>query len=102
MPPREPLKEEKEEYRPFTVADFAAPPDRRSSIRRTPRMTLDALRLGRHAGSRHFAAPLAPQVVQAGSTAAQLLVARKIIQALVDFSNGAPASQLYLPFGAFI
>src|SRR3954447_21092391 len=102
MPQREPLKQEKEEYRPFTVADFAAPPDRRSSIRRTPRMTLDALKLVRHADSRHFYATLGLQVVQAGSTAVQLLVARNIIQALVDFSNGGPASQLYLPFGAFI
>jgi ATP-binding cassette subfamily B protein len=101
MPPPEQLKDE-EEPRPFTAADFGGPKDRRSAIRRTPRMTLDALQFVKRADARHFAVTVGLQIVQGISSAAQLLVARQIIQALVNFSNGGPASALYLPFGAFL
>jgi ATP-binding cassette subfamily B protein len=91
-----------EPYRPFTAADFAGPQDRRSAIRRTPRMTLDAVRLVAKADRKHLITTLILQLLTGVAVAVQLLVAREIIQALVAYSRGAPANELFVPFGAFI
>jgi ATP-binding cassette subfamily B protein len=102
MPRRERVTEQPPEHRPFTAADFGGPENRRSAIRRTPAMTVDSLRFVRRADPKHLVAVLALQVLSALSVALQLLVARQIITALVSFSQGGEASQLYRPFALFI
>ena len=84
------------------MADFSVVQDRRAAVRRTPRMTIDSVRLVWHADRRHLTTTLVLQVLVGAATALQLLVARQIITALVAFSRGGPANELYLPFAAFI
>src|SRR4051812_47326066 len=91
-----------ETHRPFTIADYGGPADRRSALRRTPQMTMGAVRLVAKADPRHLASTLVLQVLSAGGVAAQLLVARKLFSALGVFSQTGSSSSLVKPFAAFV
>lgn len=86
---------------PVTVFDFA-PVNRRGQLRRTPSLTIQALRMVWQASPRHFLAATALQIAAAAGVALQLLVARRILQELVAISDGAPVSGLYGPFAALV
>jgi ATP-binding cassette subfamily B protein len=85
------------------------PPARRSGhglrqLRRTPALTLAALRLVRRAAPRQFAAATALQVTTAVLTGAQLLIIRMLIAELVrmDAAGGGDAWGLAPQFAALI
>lgn len=87
--------------RSYTVEDLVRPVDRRGRLRRTPRLTLDALRLVRRASPRNLLAMFVLQLASGGAVAGLLLIARRIMQELIAVSQGAAASGLYVPLGAF-
>lgn len=75
--------------------------DRRRRLRRTPRLTLDALRLVWRASPRNLVALLLLQLLSGAGVAGQLLIAREIMQELLAVSRGGATSGLYAPIGAF-
>ena len=89
------------EHRPFTAADLVGPADRRGQLLRTPRLTVEALRLVYGASRRHMITMLFFQLVAGTGVAVQLLIAREIMQKLVGVTQGGAASDLYLPLGYF-
>ena len=92
--------DEAHEHRPFT-ADDLRPDDRRRQLRRTPRLTAQALRLVYAASPRHMLAMLFFQLMAGAGVAVQLLVAQKILEKLDGVSQGGAVSDLYLPLGYF-
>jgi ATP-binding cassette subfamily B protein len=89
------------ESRSFTFEDVVRPVDRGKQLRRTPRLTLDALRLVRDASPRHLLIMLALQVLTGVGVGAQLLVARELMQELIAVGDGASVSGLYAPIALF-
>ena len=87
--------------RPFVLDDLVASGDRRKNLRRTPRLTIDALRLVWRATPRHLLTMLGLQLLAGAGIACQLLIAREIMQELVAISSGAAATGLYTPIAAF-
>jgi ATP-binding cassette, subfamily B, bacterial len=85
---------------PSTVFDYRPPDDRVSQIRRVPALTWLALRLVWAADRRHLSATVLLQVVAAAAIAAQLLVTRRLLDALVELGNGGSVSALYPWLGA--
>lgn len=91
--------DEAHEHRPFTAVDLLAPADRRRQLLRTPRLTAEALRLVYRASPRHMLTMLFFQLVAGTGVAAQLLIARQILEKLIGVTDGGAASDLYLPLG---
>jgi ATP-binding cassette subfamily B protein len=87
--------------RPFTADDLVRPVDRRRELRRTPRIALDALRIVWQACPRQVVTTGLLQLFAGAGIAVQLLVAKTILQELVEVSRGAPATDLYGPFALF-
>ena len=87
--------------RPFVLDDATRPVDRRRNLRRTPRLTIDAMRLVWRASPRHLLVMLGLQLLSGAGVAAQLFIAREIMQELVAISRGAEATGLYAPIAAF-
>lgn len=85
----------------FTIDDLIRPPDRRGRLRRTPRLTIDALKLVWRASPRNLTAMFALQLLSGVAVAAQLLIARRIMQELIAVSQGGSTTALYAPLGAF-
>ncbi len=85
---------------PSTVFDYRPPDNRVSQIRRVPGLTWLALRLVWGADRRHLSATVLLQVVAAGAIALQLLVTRRLLEALVGLGNGGSVSALYPWLGA--
>ena len=83
-----------------TVFDYRPPDDRVSQIRRVPGLTWLALRLVWAADRRHLSATVLLQVVAAAAIAVQLLVTRRLLDALVGLGNGGSVSALYPWLGA--
>jgi ATP-binding cassette subfamily B protein len=84
-----------------TVLDLQAPADRVAHLRRVPRFTLEALRIVWRAGRGHLALTGALQLALGLGVGVQLLVAREILQGLVDVSHGASVSKVYVWFALF-
>ena len=80
---------------PATVFDYRPPDDRVSQIRRVPGLTWLALRLVWAADRKHLSATILLQVVAAAAIAVQLLVTRRLLEALVGLGNGGSVSALY-------
>jgi ATP-binding cassette subfamily B protein len=80
---------------PATVFDYRPPDDRVSQIRRVPGLTWLALRLVWTADRKHLSATILLQVVAAAAIAVQLLVTRRLLEALVEVGNGGSVSALY-------
>ena len=80
---------------PATVFDYRPPDDRVSQIRRVPGLTWVALRLVWAADRKHLSATILLQVVAAAAIAVQLLVTRRLLEALVGLGNGGSVSALY-------
>jgi ATP-binding cassette subfamily B protein len=80
---------------PATVFDYRPPDDRVSQIRRVPGLTWLALRLVWAADRTHLSATILLQVVAAAAIAVQLLVTRRLLEALVEVGNGGSVSALY-------
>ena len=91
-----------DEHRPFTIDDFAHVKNRRSALRRTPALAFGAIRLVHEAAPRQLKATITLQIFSAIGTAAQLLAAREILQALVTFNDQGDESVLIAPFTAFV
>jgi ATP-binding cassette, subfamily B, bacterial len=89
------------QHRPFTAADLAGPEDRRRQLRRTPRLTAEALRLVFDASPGNLVAMLLFQVTAGAGVAVQLLIAREILERLVEVTQGGQASDLYVPVAYF-
>ena len=85
---------------PTTLLDYRPPDDRVSQIRRVPGLTWLALKLVWAADRRHLSATILLQVVAAAAIAVQLLVTRRLLEALVDLGNGGSVSALYPWLGA--
>jgi ATP-binding cassette subfamily B protein len=85
----------------LTVDDLFRPANRRRQLRRTPRLTRDALRLVREASPRHLLGLFVLQLLAGAGVAAQLLIARRILQELVAVSQGADAGALWAPVALF-
>jgi ATP-binding cassette subfamily B protein len=66
-----------------------------SQIRRVPGLTWLALRLVWAADRKHLSATILLQVVAAAAIAVQLLVTRRLLEALVGLGNGGSVSALY-------
>jgi ATP-binding cassette subfamily B protein len=81
--------------RSFTLMQLKGPSDRLALWKRIPELTREAVRLAWRASRRHFATSTALQLLAAGTLAAQLLVARWILQELVAVSRGAEAASLF-------
>jgi ATP-binding cassette subfamily B protein len=64
-------------------------------VRRVPRLTWTALQLVWAADRKHLSATVLLQVVSAIAIAAQLLITRRLLEALVNLGNGGPTSALY-------
>jgi ATP-binding cassette, subfamily B, bacterial len=84
-------------HRPLTVTDLLRGVDRRGQIRRTPALTLSALRLVHAASRRDLFVLFAFQFAAGAGAAVQLLVAREFLQELIAVSDGAAATGLYAP-----
>ena len=85
-----------------TLFELSRPVNRRSQLRRTPGLALDALRMVWAASPRHLMISTGLQLVAGVGIAVQLLVARQIMEELLAVSQGASASSLYAPFGLFV
>ena len=94
--------EEHGESRPLTAFDLGSPVDRRSRLRRTPRLAYEALAIVWKASRRHFVTTFLLQLASGVGTAVLLLVARRIMQELIAVSHGASAHGLYVPFGLLV
>ena len=85
---------------PATVFDYRPPDDRVSQIRRVPGLTWLALRLVWAADRKHLSTTILLQVIAAAAIAVQLLITRRLLEALVDLGNGGSVSALYPWLGA--
>ena len=92
---------EGQEHRPFTAADLVGSVDRRQQLRRTPRLTVEALRLVWDASPWNMLTLLVFQVLAGAGVAVQLLIAREILEGLVGVTEGGAAGDLYLPLALF-
>ena len=82
-----------------TVLNLQPPSDRAAQVRRVPQLGFEGLRLVWDAGRGHLIATGLLQLAAAAAVGLQLLIARRILQGLVDVSHGQPVSRLYLWFG---
>ncbi len=87
---------------PFTVFDLQAPVNRRRALRRVPRLTVDALRMLMDATRRHVFTTVGLQVAAGFGAAAQLLVAREILNDFVAIDEGASASAVQTDFALLV
>lgn len=94
--------EEHGESRPLSALDLGSPIDRRSRLRKTPRLAYEALAIVWEASRRHFVTTFLLQVASGVGTAVVLLVTQKIMQELIAVSHGASADGLYAPFGLLV
>lgn len=88
--------------RPLTEEDLHRPADRRGQIRRTPGLAADALRMVWAASPRHLLAMGLTQLLASAGVAAQLLIARRILEELIAVSDGGSTSALYPPLAVFV
>jgi ATP-binding cassette subfamily B protein len=88
-------------HRPFTVDDVVRGVDRQRELRRTPQLLLDAVRIVWRACPRQMAATALLQLVAGAGIGVQLLIAKAVLEHLVEVSRGAPATDLYLLFALF-
>jgi ATP-binding cassette subfamily B protein len=93
--------DEVQEHRPFTAADLVGPVDRRRQLLRTPRLTVEALRLVWAASPGNTLTMLLFQALAGAGVAVQLLIAREILERLVGVTQGGAAGDLYLPLAYF-
>jgi ATP-binding cassette, subfamily B, bacterial len=88
-------------HRSFTVDDLIRPVDRRLDLRRTPELALDAVRIVWRACPRQMLGAALLQLVAGAGVGAQLLIAKAVLEQLVEVGKGSPATDLYLPFALF-
>src|SRR5437899_3587446 len=70
------------------------PPAERRQLRRVPRVLASSFRLVWAAAPRRFVASLAPQLVGAGVTGAQLVITRDLIAAVLATGSGGDLSRV--------
>jgi len=81
-----------------SVLDLQPPGNRAAHLWRVPSLVVEALRIVWRAGRRHLCTTAALQVVAAAGVAVQLLLSKQILSGLVDVSNGASVSSVYVWF----
>jgi ATP-binding cassette, subfamily B, bacterial len=91
-------------HRPgLTYLDLHPPSDRRSSLRRVPRLAIDAFRLVWRASRRHLLTTLGLQVAAAVGVGLQLLIGRQVLVEMIALSgSGGSAAALAPEFGLLI
>ena len=85
----------------FTIDDLLRPADRRSQIRRTPQLAREALKLVWIASRKNLLFMIGINLLSSLATAGQLLIAQRLMNALVDVTRGADPSVLYGPLALF-
>jgi ATP-binding cassette, subfamily B, bacterial len=87
----------------LSYLDLTPPSDRRSALRRVPRLAIDAFRLVWRASRRHLLTTLGLQVAAAVGIGLQLLVGRLVLVELISLSGrGGNAAALAPEFGLLI
>jgi ATP-binding cassette subfamily B protein len=87
---------------PQTLFELTRSVDRRAQLSRTPRLVAEALQIVWGGSRLHLLALTALQLIVGVGVAVQLLIARRIMEELLDVSSGGPVSSLYGPFGLLV
>jgi ATP-binding cassette subfamily B protein len=85
----------------YTVDELLFPRNRRSQLRRTPDLASDAIALVWAASRRNLVVMVGLNLLSSAAVAVQLLIAQRLMNALVSVTRGGDPSALYLPLALF-